>query len=380
MDSIAAHLSPDARREYGVARLKAGAPRARQAPDDWRERVPAMFPAYFWHPFSAPHEEAWTWENAVEEESTPRPLVAIWPRGRGKSTNAEAMVADLGARKKRTYCMYVCGTQDQADKHVQTVARMLESDPVTQFYPDVGRPRVGKNGSRTWNRRIVTTANGFTVEAVGLNKAVRGQKIDWARPDLIVFDDVDEKHDTEHATEKKEQIITDSILPAGAANCAVLFVQNLIHAESIAARLARQPGSEGAAGYLMDRLISGPFPAVEGLKYAAQKAGQAVRWTITQGRSTWQGFDLAVCEAELNRVGPTSYLLESQHEVDADNEHALLKAEDFERTRVAEAPDLVSIGVAVDPPGGATACGIVAAGKAKLRGEWHGLSVEVGLW
>src|SRR5690606_10318737 len=111
------------------------------------------------------------------------------------------------------------------------IARMLESDEVAKHYRNVGKPRVGKNGSRSWNRRTVTTASGFTVEAIGLNKAVRGQKIDWARPDLIILDDIDEKHDTELTTTKKAQVITDSILPAGSANCAVLFVQNLIHAD-----------------------------------------------------------------------------------------------------------------------------------------------------
>jgi hypothetical protein len=210
---------------------------------------------------------------------------------------------------------------------------------------------------------------------------VRGQKIDWARPDLIIFDDVDEKHDTENATEKKETIITDSILPAGSANVAVLFVQNLIHSDSIASRLARTPGTKGAAGYLMGRIISGPHKAVEGLEYAAQKVGDAVRWAITRGQSLWRGFSLEVCENELNRVGPTSFMLESQHDVDVDNPNALMSEADFDRTRVTDHPDLDFVAVAVDPPGGATNCGIVAGGKARVkrRGgeqEWHGYTLE----
>ena len=107
-------------------------------PSDWRERVPALFSAYFWYPFSGPHEELWEWENAIQRNSSPRSFVAIWPRGRGKSTTTEAVVADLAIRDARTYCLYVCGTQDQADKHVQTVARMLESNAVAQYAPDIG--------------------------------------------------------------------------------------------------------------------------------------------------------------------------------------------------------------------------------------------------
>jgi len=230
---------------------------------------------------------------------------------------AEAIVADCGVRKARRYVMYVSGTQEQADKHVQTIARMLESESVAQYAPEIGKPKVSSNGNRQWNRQIVQTATGYTVESIGLNKAVRGQKIDWARPDLIVFDDVDERHDSVLSTRKKEEIITSSILPAGASNSAALFVQNLIHPESIAARLARKPGTDGAADYLMDRIISGPFPAVDGLSYELQQDEDLHRWIITGGTSQWLGFDLAVCEDELNRDGPTSYLSESQHEVDA---------------------------------------------------------------
>ena len=347
--------------------------------EDWHERVNAIFPAYFTHAMSDPHTAIWEWGAAIERTSAPRPFVAIWPRGRGKSTHAEAIAVDLGARGKRHYCMYVSGTQDQADKHIQTVARMMESEGARGYGPHIGTPRVGKNGGRTWNRSIMTTANGFTVEAVGLNKAVRGQKIDWARPDLIIFDDIDEKHDTPNATRKKVEVITGSILPAGADNTAVLFVQNLIHAESVADSLSKPSGETGSAQYLMNRVISGPYPAVDGLQYEAQPDGERVRWVITQGDSLWEGYDLSVCERELNRVGPSAFLLESQHEVDADKDNALLSQADFERTRILPPnapPALLKRAVGVDPPGGRGSCGIVAGGYGMIAGERHGYTID----
>lgn len=347
-------------------------------PDGWRERIPALFGNYFWFPFSPPHEALWAWENDIALDSSPRPFVAIWPRGRGKSTTTEAVVADLAIRGARTYCLYVCSTQDQADKHVATIARMLESDSVAKYAPNIGHPKISSNGNKTWNRKMVSTATGFTVEAIGLDKAVRGQKIDWARPDLIVFDDIDEQHDSELTTTKKEEIITSSIVPAGAVNCAVLFVQNLIHANSVASRLAKAPNEAGAAHYLMSRIVSGPYKAVEGLEYVQRQAGEVWRWVITAGKSLWQGFDIAICEDELNRVGPSAYERESQNEVDGDKDGALMTLADFERTRVAadKVPDLARVAVAVDPPGGATECGIVAVGKAKIGGDWHGYTLE----
>ena len=353
--------------------LRAG----RLAPDDWRERLPLLFASYLWQPFSPPHAALWEWAAVVTAESAARPFVALWPRGRGKSTHAEMLAADLGARGARRYCLYVSETQDQADKHVATVQHMLESAPFSRYFPQVGQPRIGKHGSRTWRRSILTTAGGYTVEAVGLDKAVRGQKIDWARPDLIVLDDVDARHDTPAAVVRKEATLTASVLPSGAEHAAVLFVQNLIHPDSIAHRLSLPSGAAGAAGYLADRIVSGPFPAVEGLAYEpSPQADGTTRWRITAGRSLWAGFDLAVCEYELNRAGPAAFELESQHVIDADNPAALLSRVDIERARVAVAPvNLIEVVVGVDPAGGAGRAGIVAVGRARINGVDHGYTL-----
>lgn len=353
--------------------LRAG----QRAPADWRDRLPLLFASYLWYPFSPPHAALWEWAAAIAPDSAPRPFVALWPRGRGKSTHAEMVAADLGARGARRYCLYVCETQDQADKHVATIQHMLESGPFGRYFPQVGQPRVGKHGSRTWRRSILTTAGGYTVEAVGLDKAVRGQKIDWARPDLIILDDVDARHDTDAATLRKEATLTTSILPSGAGHAAVLFVQNLIHADSVAHRLSKPSGAPGAAGYLADRVVSGPFPAIDGLTYAPEPQDDGTtRWRITAGRSLWDGFDLAVCEYELNRAGPPAFELESQHAIDADNPAALLSRADIERTRVAVAPaSLIEVVVGVDPAGGSGQAGIVAVGRAQINRVDHGYTL-----
>lgn len=343
--------------------------------DDWRERYPNLFPNHLRHPFSQPHAELLTWADEIELDTTPRPFVAIWPRGRGKSTIAELVAADLGARGKRKYCIYVCETQDQADKHIATIKHVLESEAVTRHFPAVGNPRLTKSGSRTWNRRLMIAENNYSVEAIGLDKAVRGQKIDWVRPDLIILDDIDSKHDTENAVIKKQGTLTTSILPAGADNAAVLFVQNLIHVDSIAHKLSKKPTNQGAADYLADRVISGPHKAVEDLTYEFVQDGDLIRWQITGGRSLWSGFSLEICEAELNREGPTAFELESQHEIDTDNPHALLTTEILSATRVNSAPDLVQIGVAVDPSGGSGQCGIIGGGRAKVGRDWHGFTL-----
>lgn len=318
----------------------------------------------------------WDWAADIELGEYLDPFIGIWPRDRGKSTHAECLVADLGAREKRQSCLYVCGTQDQADKHVATIATILESDEMTRYFPEVGIPQVGKNGSRTWKRSVLRAANGFYLEAIGLNKAIRGQKIDWVRPDLLVFDDVDARHDTEAAVEKKTEIITSSVLPSGDAKaCITVFVQNLIHGGSIATQLGKSP-AEGGATFLMGRCISGPHPAAENLKYEmAAGEGGSIAWQVTEGSSLWEGFTLDTIQREINRVGPTTFELEFQHDIEGDDPDALLASQIFDATRVSDHPDLELIYVGVDPSGGAGICGIVPVGKATIGRFQHGYTL-----
>lgn len=204
-----------------------------------------------------------------------------------------------GMLHKRTYVVYLCETQDQADKHVATIAGLLESAGVDRALNKYGN-------SKGWRRNRLRASLGFTVDALGLDTATRGIKVDADRPDFMILDDIDGRHDSAEATQKKIEILTTTILPAGSNDCAVLAVQNLIHFNSIFCRLA-----DGRADFLNDRIVSGPYKAVEGLKYVTSDG----RYAITEGVATWEGQNLGVCEDQINQWGPSAFLREAQHDI-----------------------------------------------------------------
>lgn len=293
------------RAEHGVT----GEP----VPADWRDRLRLVFQKHVAHPFADRHEQFWEHVNAIELADSPDPFAGIWPRGGGKSTGAELAVADLGCRDKRRYILYVRETQALADKSVANIAALLESKAVERHYPAHADRQLGKYGtSKGWKRERLTTAGGLTIDAIGLDTATRGLKNEEQRPDLIVFDDIDGKLDGPHITAKKETIITHSILPAGSSNCGVIFIQNLIIPDGIASKLA-----DGRADYLVRRRVSGPFPAVEGLKYEWRMDDRSGirRAVITAGRATWAGQSLDVCQRSIDEFGLSAFLKECQHQV-----------------------------------------------------------------
>ncbi len=312
----------------------------------WQAWLSELFPGYVKDGFAPRHEQLWGWAWEVQPGSTPPPFVAIWARGGAKSTSAEMVCAAWGARGARRYALYISETQEQADDHVQNIAALLEGATVERYYPAMAERMVGKYGnSKGWRVSRLRTASGFTVDAVGLDTAARGVKLEDARPDAMVFDDIDGELDTDAATEKKITVITKKLLPAGSRDLAVLVVQNLVLPNGVVARLARPMSDKGAATFLADRIISGPHPALLNPTFEQREDG---KFYLTSGEATWQGQDLAACQRMLARMGLSAFLSECQHEVD-EPEGGKFSHLHFRRCKWSEVPDLVRIVVWCDP-------------------------------
>ena len=337
---------------------------------DWRPWLTALFARYAAHDFAPHHAAFWDWVWALTPGVRPHPLIAIWPRGGAKSTSAELACAAIAALQTRRYVLYVCETQERGDDHVQNVAGMLESPAYARMYPEAAARFMGKYGnSKGWRRNRLRTSSGFTIDAIGLDTAARGAKMDEDRPGLIIIDDIDGGLDTDPITQRKINTLTKALLPAGAPDLAVLGVQNLIHQDSIFSRMA-----DGRADFLADREVSGPFPAIRDLRYEQRGA----RTVITGGDPVWAGQDLARCQSLIDDIGIRAFLSESQQEVVRDPDAALFKRAHIDVHRVV--PDATSqryarVVVSVDPSGsaGGDAAGIVVAA---LGVDGHGYVLE----
>jgi hypothetical protein len=324
---------------------------------DWEPWLRQMFPGHVTQPFGEHHAEFWRWVWAIEPGHRPRPFVAVWARGGGKSSSAEMAVVSLGARNQRRYVVYVSGTQEQADTRVENIAALLESEAVARHYPLLGRRKLAKFGrARAWRRSRLWTAHGLVVDALGMDTSMRGLKLEEQRPDLIVLDDIDARHDTPKIAQKKIDTLTQTVLPIGSDTAGVLAVQNIILPDGVFARLA-----DGRAEFLSDRIVSGPVPAVRHLKTEPERQESGyIRQVITDGVPTWRGQDLEGCQELIEVLGLRAFLRECQHEVH-DVEGALWRSEQIPHVESLSG-DLVRVVIGVDPSGGVAEAGIVVAG------------------
>ena len=268
------------------------------------EWVTKHFPGQVTCPYGDRHIWFWNRLDELYPGKRCKPLAAVWPRGSGKSTTAELACVYVGVKLSRRFVLYVCDTQDQADKHLANIAARFEE-------LGIGRMLTVHGQSKGWTKSLLRTNNGFNVMGVGLNASTRGIKIDQYRPDLIIFDDIDSEDDSKLTVQKKIRKLTSSIIPAGSTDCTVVYVQNLIHENSIMSMLV-----DKRADFLHDIEIDGPHVAVEGLQVERVVDDKGSRvYKITSGSATWEGQSLGVCEWQINQYGYQTFLREAQQEV-----------------------------------------------------------------
>lgn len=299
--------------------------------------------------FAGHHRELWAWVAGIEPGVRPDAFVGVWARGGAKSTSAEMAAVAMGATGRRRYGLYICETQDQADDHVANVASMLESAGVGRFYPQMAERMVGKFGnSKGWRRNRLRTASGFTIDAIGLDTAARGVKLEDQRPDLLIVDDIDHHDDSPAVVKRKIKALTKGLIPAGSEDVAVLAIQNLVHRDGVFARLV-----DGRARFLARRRVSGPIPAVVGLATEHVDDGTpGGRDVIRAGEPTWTGQPLQRCQEMIDDWGLQAFLEESQHDVTS-REGALWVSAQLAARR-GDPGDITfpRLCVAVDPSGG----------------------------
>lgn len=341
MSDISVLLSKDAANQAKLFKLKNDAARksSLKPPDNPLDWVTSIYRNIFTKPFGPQHKGVFEWAWPIERGVRPNPLVAIWSRGFGKSTTAETVAVMLGAREQRKYLLYVSETQELADSHLMAIRGMIESPVLATYYPIFAKPKVSKEGhSKGWRHNRLYCGNGYVIDSIGLDTAKRGSRILDARPDFMIFDDVDAKGDGPQITRKKIDTITTSLLPAGSVDAAVMFVQNMIIDTGVFAQLA-----QNNPPFMKNRILSGPFPALEDFQWSLDKEGKIE----IAGKPTWSGIGLEDCKRIIQEIGITAFRSEYQHEIT--NEGSLFEAVKFQHISPVDVPPLWRKVVAIDP-------------------------------
>jgi hypothetical protein len=290
-------------------------------------------PHSFTGDFSWFHKDMWDWYWPITDmQSSGKPLnledltyLAIWGRGLGKSTNAEWLAITEGCMVGKGFVLYVCGTAEQSEAHVEAIRERLESESeLLKMYPGMRKPAgkggfVGEHKQYGWRQDYLMTANKWAIRPVGLDKAIRGWKRGDSRVSMIILDDIDDDDDSPEVISKKERRISKKILPMGTARTKVVFAQNLIHSNSVLNRIHTRQ-----TDILTLRKGDQPIKAFDELEIESVQTDQGPRWVITKGKPTWPFIDMAECQSFLDRSGRDAFLAEYQHDFSGEQDDRVL--------------------------------------------------------
>ncbi len=100
--------------------------RLRPLEEEWRAWLERFFPSTVRAGFASRHERFWAWAWSVGTEEVdaevPRPYVAPWPRGGGKSTTLETAAVAWGARRRRRFVLVVREVGPTTDLALSAIA------------------------------------------------------------------------------------------------------------------------------------------------------------------------------------------------------------------------------------------------------------------
>lgn len=165
----------------------------------------------------AAEEAARAW---VEPPSEPGSARDAWiaPRNIGKSTWFYLVLPMwAAAHGHKRFVAAFSHSGPQAQQHLSTFRAELDTNELLQAdFPDLCKPKKRRGGAVVADRSdAITMRNGFSFVARGIDGGVLGMKIDDARPDLIILDDIepDEASYSLYQVGKRRGTLIDAVLP-----------------------------------------------------------------------------------------------------------------------------------------------------------------------
>ena len=266
-------------------------------------------------PLAPHHRELLEWIRALRpgERPVPPAFFAIWPRGGGKSTLAHAAAVYASATGRRQYGLYVCASQERADSHVRDIQFLLESPEFRSVYPDAGARREMRYGDTAgWRRDRLVANNGFIMDGLGLDGAIRGRTLMTHRPDFILVDDIDGENDSEVRVSNNLRTLSSAVMGAGDRSLAVVMLQNLVRRGGAIEQIV----NSDAVAMLRWRHQSGPVPALEGFDPDRHvEYGPDGEPRIVGGEPTWAALGREELAHFFDVMGRDSFMREMQHEM-----------------------------------------------------------------
>lgn len=169
------------------------------------------------------------------DKSIPR-LAVVAPRGHAKSTTVNfTFVLWSAVNKRHRFCVIISDTYTQAEEFVNALKDEFEDNPRLRWlYGDL----VGE----LWRDGEFKLTTDVKFIARGASQKIRGIRDREARPDLMVFDDIENDENVESAEQRKKlyKWFTKAALQALSRDGRAILIGTILHFDSLVNKVAQK--------------------------------------------------------------------------------------------------------------------------------------------
>lgn len=198
---------------------------ARQDPDFLAAlAMPEVF-TYMWPPV---FKAVWTWllEASFNYRLFQQMALGL-PRGFGKTTMVKLYVLFIILFTERRFILIISATAKHAENIISDVADMLDEPNIRAVF---GNWRVGLTGDTQSVKRFGFRGRNIILAGLGAGGSVRGLNIKNARPDVMIFEDIQkrEEADSQAVSEDLYKWLLGTAMKAKSPKgCLTLFIANM---------------------------------------------------------------------------------------------------------------------------------------------------------
>lgn len=164
------------------------------------------------------------------------------PRGFGKTMLVKLFILYCIIFTHKRFILVVCGTQLKANNIISDIQGMLDESNILKVF---GNWRLGSITDRLDLKRFGFRGRNIILMGAGAGSDIRGMTLENERPDIIVFDDIQSKEDSESETVSMalEKWLYGTAMKAKSPHgCLFIFIANMYPSKwSLLRRIKQNP-------------------------------------------------------------------------------------------------------------------------------------------
>ena len=200
-------------------------------------------PHVFQYLFPPVYKAIWQWLcTYIAKKRDFSQLALGLPRGFAKTTLIKLFVLYTILFTDRKFILVICENQTKANYIIADVEKMLNEINIRKVFGDW---RLGITQNNQETKRFGYRGRNIILKAIGAEGGVRGISVDFERPDVMIFDDIQSREDAESeviSTALETWMVGTAMKTKSPHGCLYVFIANMYPTKwSILRKLKRNP-------------------------------------------------------------------------------------------------------------------------------------------